>query len=115
MPLPNHKTKIVATIGPASESPEMLERLLRAGLNIARLNFSHGDVTGHAERIARIRAAERATGCRVAIMADLPGPKIRVGKIEPEPIQLVAGDRFTLTTEDVVGNTDRVSTTFERL
>ena len=55
--LPNHKTKIVATIGPASESPEMLERLIRAGLNVARLNFSHGDFTGHAERIARIRAA----------------------------------------------------------
>jgi len=73
--LPNHKTKIVATIGPASESPEMLERLIRAGLNIARLNFSHGDFTGHAERIANIRAAERATGRRVAIMADLPGSK----------------------------------------
>ena len=90
--LPNHKTKIVATIGPASESPEMLERLIRAGLNVARLNFSHGDFTGHAERIARIRAAEKATGRRVAIMADLPGPKMRVGKIEPEPIQLRPGD-----------------------
>ena len=92
MPLPNHKTKIVATIGPASESPEMLERLIRAGLNIARLNFSHGDFAGHAERIARIRAAEKATGRRVAIMADLPGPKMRVGKIEPEPIQLLPGE-----------------------
>ena len=77
MTLPEHKTKIVATIGPASESPEMLERLIRAGLNIARLNFSHGDFAGHAERIARIRAAEKATGRRVAIMADLPGPKMR--------------------------------------
>ena len=96
MKLPDHKTKIVATIGPASESPEMLERLIRAGLNIARLNFSHGDFTGHAERIARIRAAEKATGRRVAIMADLPGPKMRVGKIEPEPIQLLPGEAFTL-------------------
>ena len=60
MRLPAHKTKIVATIGPASDSPQMLERLIRAGLNIARLNFSHGDFSGHAERIARIRAAERA-------------------------------------------------------
>jgi pyruvate kinase len=115
MSLPDHKTKIVATIGPASESPEMLERLVRAGLNVARLNFSHGDFTGHAERIARIRAAERATGRRVAIMADLPGPKMRVGKIEPEPIELRADDPFTLTTEDMVGNARRVSMSFPRL
>src|SRR5512136_1224989 len=115
MTLPDHRTKIVATIGPASESPEMLERLIRAGLNVARLNFSHGDFTGHAERIARIRAAERATGLRVAIMADLPGPKMRVGTIEPEPIQLRAGDAFTLTTEEATGNATRVSVSFERL
>jgi pyruvate kinase len=113
--LPDHKTKIVATIGPASESPEMLERLIRAGLNVARLNFSHGDFTGHAERIARIRAAERATGRRVAIMADLPGPKMRVGKIEPEPIQLKVGESFTLTSDDIVGNAQRVSMSFARL
>jgi pyruvate kinase len=115
MPLPDHKTKIVATIGPASESPEMLERLIRAGLNIARLNFSHGDFAGHAERIARIRAAEKATGRRVAIMADLPGPKMRVGEIEPEPIELLAGENFTLTSEDIIGNTQRVSMSFDRL
>lgn len=115
MKLPDHKTKIVATIGPASESPELLERLVRAGLNVARLNFSHGDFTGHAERIARIRAAEKATGRRVAIMADLPGPKMRVGKIEPEPVQLKPGESFTLTTEGIVGNAQRVSMSFERL
>jgi len=115
MTLPDHKTKIVATIGPASESPEMLERLIRAGLNVARLNFSHGDFTGHTERIARIRAAERATSRRVTIMADLPGPKMRLGKIDPEPIQLVAGESFTLTTEDVVGDAKRVSMSFARL
>ena len=115
MPLPAHKTKIVATIGPASESPEMLERLIRAGLNIARLNFSHGDFTGHAERITRIRAAEKATGRRVAIMADLPGPKMRVGKIAPEPILLVPGEAFTLTSEDIVGDDRRVSMSFEPL
>ena len=92
MRLPDHKTKIVATIGPASESPEMLERLIRAGLNVARLNFSHGDLAGHAEHISRIRAAAHAVGRRVAIMADLPGPKMRLGKIAPEPIQLMQGD-----------------------
>jgi pyruvate kinase len=115
MPLPNHKTKIVATIGPASESPAMLERLLRAGMNIARLNFSHGDFTEHAQRVANLRAAERATGCRVAILADLPGPKMRLGRIEPEPIQLHAGGRCTLTTADLVGNAQRISMSFARL
>src|SRR5215471_13141452 len=115
MELLSHKTKIVATIGPASESPEMLERLIRAGLNIARLNFSHGDFKGHAERINRIRAAEKATGHRVAIMADLPGPKMRVGMIKPDAIQLLPGENFTLTSDDIVGNEQRVSMSFAPL
>lgn len=113
--LPNHKTKIVATIGPASETPAMLERLIRAGLNVARLNFSHGNFEGHGGHIARIRAAERATGKRVAIMADLPGPKMRLGKIDPEPITLAPGDPFTLTAEDCVGDARRASMSFARL
>src|ERR1041384_4070816 len=110
--LPAHKTKIVATIGPASESAEMLTRLIRAGLNVARLNFSHGDFSKHAEVIGRIRDGANATGKRVAIMADLPGPKMRLGKIVPEPIHLSPGDRFTLTNQDVLGNRDRASGTF---
>ena len=93
----------------------MLERLLRAGINVARLNFSHGDFSSHAERITRIRAAEQATGCRVAIMADLPGPKMRVGKIEPEPILLRPGESFTLTSDAIVGDQRRVSMSFEPL
>jgi pyruvate kinase len=113
--LPEHKTKIVATIGPASESPEMLARLIRAGVNVARLNFSHGDFAHHAEVIRRIRAAARETGRRVAIMADLPGPKMRLGKINPDPVQLTAGERFTLTTENITGNAQRTSMSFERL
>jgi pyruvate kinase len=113
--LPEHKTKIVATIGPASESPEMLQRLIRAGVNVARLNFSHGDFSQHAEVVRRLREAAKATGRRVAIMADLPGPKMRLGKIEPEPIQLAPGDKFTLTNEDIVGNERRVSMSFEPL
>lgn len=115
MSLPPFKTKIVATIGPACESPEMLERLVRAGMSIARLNFSHGDFESHALRIERIRAAERASGRRVAILADLPGPKMRLGSIEGEPIQLASGDPFTLTAEEVGGDARRVSTSFERL
>src|SRR6266446_3038907 len=112
---PEHKTKIVATIGPASESPEMLVRLVRAGMNVARLNFSYGDFSHHAELIHRIRDAARTTARRVAIMADLPGPKMRLGKIEPEPVQLMPGDRFTLTNQDIVGNAERVSISFEPL
>jgi pyruvate kinase len=112
---PEHKTKIVATIGPASESPEMLVRLVRAGMNIARLNFSYGDFSQHAELIQRIRDAARTTARRVAIMADLPGPKMRLGKIDPEPIQLLPGARFALTNEGIVGNAHRVSMSFEPL
>ncbi len=115
MPLPEHKTKIIATIGPASESPEMLERLLRAGMSVARLNFSHGEFAGHAERIARIRAAARATGRCVAILADLPGPKMRIGSVSPDPIELRPGDGLTLTTEDIPGGPQRISVSFARL
>jgi pyruvate kinase len=115
MALPRNKTKIVATIGPASETPEMLERLIRAGLNAARMNFSHGDFASHSERIQRIRSAAEAIGRRVAIMADLPGPKMRIGKIEPEPIQLHPGENFTLTVDEVTGNSQRVSVSFKGL
>jgi len=115
MAIPKNKTKIVATIGPASEKPEMLERLIGAGVNVARLNFSHGNLASHAERIKRIRSAEKAVGRRVAIMADLPGPKMRIGKIEPEPIHLRAGENFILTADEIVGTPHRVSMSFERL
>lgn len=114
-PLAAHKTKIVATIGPACESPQMLRRLICAGMGIARLNFSHGDFSGHADRIAAIRAASEAVGRRVAIMADLPGPKMRIGKIDPESIQLPAGDPFILTSQEILGNAQRVSVSFEPL
>src|SRR5215472_2507118 len=115
MALPKNKTKIVATIGPASETPAILERLIRAGLNVARLNFSHGELTDHAERIKRIHSAAAAAGRRVAIMADLPGPKMRIGRIEPEPIQLHRGESFTLTVEEITGNSQRVSVSFKGL
>jgi pyruvate kinase len=113
--LPAQKTKLVATIGPASDTPEMLRRLIRAGLNVARLNFSHGEFSYHAEVIRGIRDAATECGRRVAIMADLPGPKMRIGKINPEPIQLSPANHFTLTTEDIVGDVRRVSVTFAEL
>jgi pyruvate kinase len=112
---PANKTKIVCTIGPASDSQDILERLIRVGMNVARLNFSHGDFVEHQAVIRRIRAASRATGRRVAIMADLPGPKIRLGQFADEPVKLRAGDTFILTTEEIEGTVGRVSVTFVEL
>ncbi len=115
MPFPPHKTKLVCTIGPASQSQEVMEQMILAGMNIARLNFSHGEFSGHRAVIRSLREAERSTGRRIAIMADLPGPKIRIGQIKQEPIQLRAGNAFTLTTSDITGDETGVSTTFQRL
>ena len=115
MPFPANKTKLVCTIGPASDSPEMLEKIILAGMNVARLNFSHGDFASHKKSIAKIRAASQATGRRVAIMADLPGPKMRIGEIADEPIELTPDDSFTLTTEKIIGDARRVSVSFAPL
>lgn len=113
--LPNNKTKLVCTIGPASDSQEMIEQMLHAGMNIARLNFSHGDFQSHKEVISKIRAASECTGKRVAIMADLPGPKMRIGSFAEEPILLEKETPFTLTTEEITGNSERVSITMMEL
>jgi pyruvate kinase len=110
-----NKTRIVATIGPASNSPEVLEQMIRTGMNVARLNFSHGEFATHRQNIENIRAAAKAVGRPVAIMADLSGPKMRIGQIAAEPIRLKAGDRFTLTTEDIAGDQQRASVSFARL
>ncbi|HUK81714.1 MAG TPA: pyruvate kinase [Verrucomicrobiae bacterium] len=109
------KTKIVATIGPASESTAVLRQMIRAGMNVARLNFSHGEFESHRRVIRNIRAAEKTTGQRIAIMADLSGPKMRIGNFGVEKIQLKAGDRFILTTDDIIGDQQRVSVSFARL
>jgi pyruvate kinase len=113
MKIPKHKTKIVATIGPASESPEVMEQMIRAGMNVARLNFSHGDFGSHGKVIENLRAAARRAGRRVAIMADLSGPKIRIGQFAKEPVQLTPGAPFTLTLDPIAGNQERVSVTFQ--
>ena len=112
MHLPRNKTKIVATIGPPSQSPPVLEEMIRAGMNVARLNFSHGAFDEHRQNIENIRAAAQATGRPVAIMADLSGPKMRIGNLREEKVLLNAGERFTLTTEDIVGDRQRVSVSF---
>ena len=113
--LPANKTKLVCTIGPASDSPDMLEKMIEAGMDIARINFSHGNFQAHRDVIARIRSASETVGKPVVILADLPGPKIRIGSIVPESVELIIGNRFTLTTEEVEGTSERVSVTFKQI
>ncbi len=115
MTLPSFKTKIVCTIGPASESQEIMERMLLAGMNVARLNFSHGDFSGHGRVIKNLHAAARSTGCRLAILADLPGPKMRIGQLAAETVELRSGGQITLTADNIVGDAGRVSVSFSGL
>ncbi len=114
-PLPRQKTGIVATIGPASDSPDMLRGLIRAGMRVARLNFSHGEFEDHARRIAAIRGAAEREDTPVAVMADLPGPKIRLGTVVPDPWEVRTGESLILTVEDAPGTDGRVTVTFDRL
>src|SRR6478736_47413 len=89
-------TKIVATLGPASSSPEILERMIRAGVDVVRLNFSHGTAQDHIDRARLVREVAQRAGKEVAIMADLQGPKIRVGKFDGGKTVLENGQRFVL-------------------
>lgn len=115
MALPENQTKIVCTVGPASSDPAVLQRMLEAGMNVARFNFSHDVFAGHARRIASVREAAEAAGRRVALLADLPGPKIRIGEFSDGAVLLEAGATFSLTTDDIVGSGDAVSVTFSEL
>ncbi|UYZ12697.1 pyruvate kinase [Brevibacillus sp. WF146] len=109
------KAKIVCTIGPASESVETLKKLIHAGMNVARLNFSHGSHEEHAARIANIRQAAEETGKQVAILLDTKGPEIRTGMLAVDAVELQEGGTIVLTTEDVPGTAERVSITYADL
>jgi len=109
------KTKIVCTIGPASNSYEKIEKLIQAGMDVARLNFSHGNHEKHRQVIENIRLASLKTNEPVAILQDLGGPKIRIKKIEKESILLKKGSFYTLTNREVPGDEERVSVTFASL
>ncbi len=98
------KTKIVCTIGPSTSSKAMLRRLTRAGMNVARLNLSHGTLDEHVARIRLIRTVSRELKTSLGILLDLPGPKIRVGRIFPEPMELREGAQLTLTSRRIIGN-----------
>jgi len=101
--LKRRRTKIVATLGPSSSDPDTVRALIEAGVDVVRLNFSHGDHAGHAAAYATVRAAAAELERPVAVLADLCGPKIRVGRLEGGAIQLVTGTEVTVTTRDVVG------------
>ncbi|MEB3308462.1 MAG: pyruvate kinase [Cyanobacteriota bacterium] len=109
------RTKIVATIGPATESPERLRQLISAGATTFRLNFSHGDHSEHAARIATIREVSAEMGLEVGILQDLQGPKIRLGRFADGPITLAKGDSFALTSREVACNRQIATVTYERL
>ena len=102
------RTKIVCTIGPTSSSPEVMRDLMRAGMNVARINFSHGDHTTHAHSIATLRRVAEEEGRLVAVIADLQGPKLRVGEIEGGAVKLREGDVVTLTSRLRPGATDEI-------
>lgn len=111
----NRATKIVATLGPASSSPEMLGRLIQAGVDVVRFNFSHGTAQDHIGRAALVRELAQKYGKEVAIMADLQGPKIRIGKFEQGKIELAAGDKFILDAACELGNQERVGLDYKEL
>ncbi len=112
----NRRAKIVATLGPSSSSPAVFRNLLRAGLDVARLNFSHGTHQQKAELIRMVRAVSAAERKPICILADLQGPKIRTGRLKDHlPVQLAAGDRLTITPRNIEGNASVVGTTFQTL
>jgi pyruvate kinase len=110
------RTKIVCTIGPATSSEERLEQLMRAGMNVARLNFSHGTHAEHEQVIQRVRTISARLGCAVSILQDLQGPKIRTGTLQGgKPVTLMDGSHITITTREVTGSAHIVSTTYQPL
>ena len=108
-------TKIVVTLGPASSTPEVLRRMLNAGVDVVRLNFSHGAAEDHVLRARHVREIAHSMGREIAVMADLQGPKIRIGKFESGKIELQTGDRFILDVNCELGNQERVGLDYKDL
>ncbi|MGI8679739.1 MAG: pyruvate kinase [Jatrophihabitans sp.] len=111
----NRHAKIVCTLGPATDTPERARALVDAGMDVARLNFSHGVHADHGRRFHEIREAAKAAGRNLAVLADLQGPKIRIGRFAEGPVLWATGDRVRITVTDVAGTHDRVSTTYKHL
>src|SRR3712207_9164033 len=109
------RAKIVCTLGPATSSLEQITALVESGMDVARLNFSHGKHEHHAVSYRRVREASDSTGHAVAVLADLQGPKIRLGTFADGPVEWATGSQVCITVEDVEGTADRVSTTYKNL
>ena len=109
------KTKIICTIGPACDNEETLTKMCRAGMNVARLNFSHGTHEEHKEKMDLIKSVREKLDMPIAIMLDTKGPEYRIKTFKDKKILLAEGDKFIFTTDDVVGDETRVSVTYEHL
>lgn len=113
--IPERRTKVVVTVGPASREQDVLEAMIRAGADVFRLNFSHGSAEDHAESVRRIRSASTATGKWVAVLGDIPGPKLRLDEVEGGVVRIHAGAELTLTTEECIGDAQRLPVSFDGL
>ena len=109
------KTKIICTLGPASDTPEMMEKLMKAGMNVARFNFSHGDHEEQLGKLNTLRSVREKLKLPVAALLDTKGPEIRLKDFADGPIELEEGQTFTLTTRDIMGNQNEVSITYADL
>src|SRR6202790_2091859 len=111
------RTKIVATIGPASREPDTLLRMVEAGMDVARVNYSHGTLDEHAETIRRVRDAAGQAGRPVAILQDLPRPKLRIGPLKEDIVELTPGERLTFVcgAEEIAGDAHRMSVSWAGL
>ena len=109
------RTKIVCTLGPATEDYAVLKNMVRAGMNVARLNFSHSTYDDHKRRIDMVKRARKELGMPVAILLDTKGPEIRIKTFKDGKVELKKGDKFTLTTREVEGDEKCVSVTYEDL
>lgn len=109
------RTKIVCTLGPATDSVPVLTEMIRSGMRIARFNFSHGTIEEHAARARMVREASAAAGCDVTLLQDLQGPKVRVGRFQGGGVHLAEGDAFTFTTKQLLGDAERASVDYEGL
>ncbi len=109
------KTKIVATLGPACDGPGVIAAMIQEGVNVFRLNFSHGTPADHGRRVNLVRAESRKLGIPVGILQDISGPKIRIGELSPKVVELKTGDVLILTTQKVTGSNKLVSVNYKRL
>ena len=109
-----NRTKIVATLGPASSSPQMLEEMAKAGCDVFRINFSHGDYAAVEAQIKNIREVNRKLGVHVSILGDLQGPKLRVGEMENNGVDLVEGAEFIFTTHKMIGTAQKAYMTYQQ-